>query len=436
MADLEAMTCPAEHARIVTLDYKEKNRDVVVIGGGPAGMMAAVQAAEAGASVLLLEKNEKLGKKLLITGGGRCNVTNAEFDNRKLLEKFKGSAKFLFSPFSQFSVKEAIDFFHARGVATRVEAEKRVFPTTDKAESVWQALVESLAKSKAEVSLISAVAGLLVENGQVAGVRLADGRVAKARSYVLATGGKSRPETGSTGEGFAWLKEIGHTVIDPDPALVPVRTKEEWAHGLSGLSLPSAKLTLLQNGAKQGLGKGKILFTHFGLSGPLVLNMSKDIRELLKYGAVEISLDLFPDFDPGALDKKLQELFREAQNKKFKNSLSGFLPPLLASAIIPLSGIDPEKFVNKVSREERLALGKILKALEMTPTGLLGADKAIVTSGGVALEEVDFKTMQSKLYPNLYLVGDVLNIDRPSGGYSLQLCWTTGYVAGQAAARS
>ncbi len=407
--------------------------DVAVIGGGPAGMMAAVQAAEIGARVILLEKNEKLGKKLLITGGGRCNVTNAEFDNRTLLGKFKDNAKFLFSPFSQFSVKEALDFFHLRKMMTKTEAEKRVFPITDKAESVWQTLVDALKKTKVMVQVNAAVNGFEIADKKITGVRLVSGEVIKARSYILATGGKSRPETGSTGDGFVWLKAIGHTVIEPDPALVPVKIKEEWVRQLSGLSLPTAKLTIFQNKVKQGSAKGKMLFTHFGLSGPLVLNMSKDIGELLKYGEVMVSLDVVAELDPGALDKKLQELFKDVQNKKFKNSLSGFLPPSLVPTIVTLSGIDPEKFVNKVSREERLALGKLLKDLQMTPTGLLGTEKAIVTSGGVSLEEVDFKTMQSKLYSNLYLVGDILNIDRPSGGYSLQLCWTTGYVAGKVA---
>ncbi len=411
--------------------------DVAVIGGGPAGMMAAGRAAERGLKVILIEKNDSLGKKLLITGGGRCNVTNAEFDDRTLLAKFKENDKFLFSAFSQWSVKESLDFFNSRGMATKIEAEKRVFPTSDKARSVWNVLVEYMKKGTVTVLSNSPVIGFneITEASprQITSVQLKGGKTIQARSFMLATGGKSRPETGSTGEGFEWLKTLGHTVVESDAALVPVKVKDSWVKQLSGLTLPEVKITLFQNETKQLMKKGKILFTHFGVSGPTILNMSKDIRELLKYGEVIISVDIMPKHDYSTLNDALQELFKKESNKKFKNSLGSLLPSSLVPVIIEKSGINPDTFCHSVTREERLDLVKLLKDVRMRATGLLGVEKAIVTSGGVVLTEVDFRTMQSKLIPNLYVVGDVLNIDRPSGGYSLQICWTTGYVAGNSA---
>lgn len=404
--------------------------DVVVIGGGPAGMMAAGRAAELGARVALLEKNPSLGKKLLITGGGRCNVTNAEFDTRVFLAKFKKSDKFLFSAFSQYGVKEALDFFHSRKMPTKVEAEKRVFPESNKSVSVWETLVAYMRQGGVAVFKNSAVSGFVKKGNVVLAAKLKDGREIQGHSFILATGGKSRPETGSTGEGFSWLKAVGHTVVDQGAALTPVAIKDAWVKRLQGVSLAGVKLTILQGGVPQGVSKGKILFTHFGVSGPMVLNASRDIGELLKYGSVVLSLDLFPTLDAGALDRKVREALGEKSNKQFKNILALLVPAAFAPVLVELSGVPGETFGHSVTREQRKKFISLLKDLRMDVSGLLGADKAIVTSGGVALQEVDFKTMRSRKIENLYLVGDVLNIDRPSGGYSLQLCWTTGFVAG------
>jgi len=415
--------------------------DLIVIGGGPAGMMAAGRAAEKAREerremkVLLLEKNSGLGKKLLITGGGRCNVTNAEFDDRELLAKFKDNSKFLFSPFSQHSVRQSLAFFNSRGMETKVEAEKRVFPVTDKAETVWQVMVDYLKRNNVTVRSDAAVVSFVKDQaGIMTGVKLKSGETIQGRAFVLATGGKSHPETGSTGEGFKWLRDLGHTVIEPSAALVPIEVKDSWVKQLSGVSLPRAKITLFQNGVKQAAGRrnnvGKILFTHFGLSGPAILNMSSEIGELLKYGEVLLSLDLMPAHDYATLNAALQKLFKKESNKKFKNAITELIPKAFLPIILERSNIHPDTFCHSVTREARLDLVKLLKDLHITPTKLLGTDKAIITSGGVALEEVDWRTMRSKLVPNLYLVGDVLNIDRPSGGYSLQLCWTTGWVAG------
>ncbi len=405
--------------------------DVVVIGGGPAGMMSAIEASKKGLKVLLLEKNSRLGEKLLITGGGRCNVTNEEYDNKKLLAKFKDAEPFLYSPFSQFAVKDTLDFFHSHNMPTKTEALQRVFPASNKSESVWNVLVNELKQSSVEILYDSSVKGFVKDENIITGVKLSDGKIISAKNFILATGGKSRPETGSTGDGFKWLREIGHNVIEPSASLVPIAIKDEWVKTLQGITMPEVKITVTQFDKKQKMSKGKILFTHFGITGPTVLNMSKDIGELLTYGDVFITIDLLPELDHGMFNKKLQEIFIREHNKKIKNSLDELFVSALSPIVLEKSNIDPDKKCNSITKEERMELIETAKNMKMEVNELLGTDKAIVTSGGVDLKEVNFKTMQSKLYPNLYLVGDILNIDRPSGGYSLQICWTTGYVAGK-----
>lgn len=416
-----------------TSHSKETIYDVAVIGGGASGMLSAGIAASLGASVIVIEKNETLGKKLLITGGGRCNVTNAEYDTKKFLEKFKDDKKFLFSPFSKFSAKDTVQFFNMRDMETKVEKENRVFPLSNSAQSVFDILMKELKNTKVTIMNNASAKGFTVTDGMVEHICLRDKVIVKARTYILATGGKSRPETGSTGEGFNWLREIGHTIIEQASSLVPIQVSEKWVHTLSGVTVEDIKLTVYLNNKPQSRHKGKILFTHFGLSGPMILNMSKDVGELLKYGEVTIFLDLLPHLDIGLLDKHFQEVLITHQNKKIKNSISDIIPQALAPVLITLSSIDPDKPVNILTKDERLTLVRLMKHLPMTITGLMGEDKAIVTSGGVDLREIDFKTMASVKYPNLFIIGDMLNIDRPSGGYSLQLCWTTGYVAAQSA---
>ncbi len=406
--------------------------DVIVIGGGPAGMMSAGRAAESGARVALLEKNATLGTKLLITGGGRSNITNAEFDQHAFLAKFGVAGKFLFSPLSQFGVQDTLDFFHEHGMPTKIEAEKRVFPVSDSAQSVWDALVGYMRAGNVAILTGMEVIGIETADGAVSGVRMKNNAVLTAKDYIFATGGLSHPETGSTGEGFRFLEKIGHTVVAPRPALVPLRVREAWVSELAGVSFVDVKFSYFHKDKKIESGRGKILFTHIGLSGPLVLNMSRGISEFLQYGAVSVAFDFLPTKNVGEIDREIQTLFEVQKNKQVKNSLDGFLVPAMIPVFLKLTDINPEKPVHSVTRDERMKLARLAKDFRMTVTGLLGTDKAIVTSGGVPLEEVDCKYMCSRKLANLYLVGDVLNIDRPSGGYSLQLCWTTGFVAGSA----
>lgn len=397
-------------------------------------MMAAGRAAELGARVLLLEKNDELGRKLLITGGGRCNVTNAEEDRRKLLAKYGESDKFLFSAFAQYGTPEALAFFHERGMDTKVENEGRVFPVSDSAASVKDVLVAYMEAGNVTVRSRAVVESIEVAGGQVTGVRLADGEVITGAKYILATGGRSRPETGSTGDGFSWLEKIGHTVRLSAAALVPLALEETWAKRLPGLSLDDVKITVLQDDTKQDLRTGRVMFTHFGITGPTVLNMSRDIGALLDYGPVTLSLDLFPKEDIGALDVRVVALFEANGKKNVRNTLVELVPKALATALVELAGISEEVQCHGVHKDNRIALVSLLKGLPVTVSGLMGLEKAVITSGGIALEEVDFKTMASRMFPNLYVVGDLLDINRPTGGYSLQLCWTTGYVAGTAGA--
>ncbi len=406
--------------------------DIVVIGGGPAGMMAAGRAAERGRSVLLLEKNEKPGKKLLITGGGRCNVTNNTTDVRTMLGRYKESGKFLFSAFSQFAVKDAITFFEKRNVSLKEENEGRMFPKTNKAQSIWDVLTRYIQEGNVSVRTKADVSGIEKStDSEHLIITLKGGEKITAGSCIVATGGTSHPETGSTGEGFRWLKKLGHTVIENNFALVPLALSDDWAKSLGGVTLSSIKLTVLADDKKQSVHTGKLLFTHFGVSGPTILNMSREVGELLEHSTVTILLDLFPKLDPAAMREKIQTLLMTESNKKIKNAFGTLIPSALVLPLLTLAGIDGDTPNHSVRSGERTKLTVLLKNVPLHVKGLLGANKAVISAGGVALTEVDFKTMESRIVPNLYIIGDVLNIDRPSGGYSLQLCWTTGFVAGE-----
>lgn len=401
---------------------------MVVVGGGPAGMMAAANASQRGGRVVLLEKNPVLGKKLSITGGGRCNVTNNKPKVREMLSVYAQAGKFLFSTFTQHGVIDTVAWFLERGVPFKEENDGRLFPKTESAESIRQTLVAELTKQKVEVRLKQAVLGITYDKKSKEFKVETNDEVVCARACVVATGGYARPETGSTGEGFLWLNKLGHTIHAHDDALVPVALESTWTKTLSGLTLPEVVLSVWADGKKYHSKTGRVLFTHFGVSGPLVLNMSKIIGDTLEIAPVELRLNLFPAYDAGALKEYLK--LKLASNKKLQNALAEILPTQLVKAILKQLGIDGETPCHSVSTTDRKKLLLYLQAVPLPVRGLLGADKAIVSSGGVSLEEVDFRTMMSKVIPHLYVVGDVLNINRPSGGYSLQLCWSTGFVAG------
>lgn len=409
--------------------------DVVVIGGGPAGMMAALSAMQTSATVVLLEKNNVLGKKLLITGGGRCNVTNNKPVVREMLSMYKAEGKYLFSTFMQHGVKETLDWFTGHGVDTVEENEGRLFPSTKKAETIQQALVQALAKSDVQVMSESMVSAIIKTDDGFT-INLSGGGTIEAKKCIVATGGTTRPETGSTGEGMRWLAALGHTIVPNSFALVPLTLKSDWTQTLSGLTLADIKLTIVADDKKHSSQEGKVLFTHVGVTGPTILNMSKTVGDLLEYADVTIKLDMFPGKDPAAVDQIIKDVFAADSNKKIRNALSQLFPAAFVKAVLEQCQIDAETKCNSVSRADRIKLGQYVKGVPLPVKGLLGKDKAIVSAGGVDLDEVDFKTMESKVVPGLYVIGDVLNINRPSGGYSLQLCWTTGAVAGEWAGKS
>jgi predicted Rossmann fold flavoprotein len=416
--------------------------DLIVIGGGPAGMMSAISAALSGQSVLLLEKNSHLGKKLLITGGGRCNVTNSEFDIRKFLAHYKDSDKFLFSAFSQHAAADTLEFFHTRNMQTKVENEGRTFPISDSARSVYNVLIKEMEKLGVVVVTQVQVQAFETQPSIHDGFKTHIQHVMvdiegasytlKAKRYVLATGGTSHPETGSTGDAYPWLRDMGHTVIVPKPVLVPVTIQDRWVKDLQGISFTGIKLTVYADGEKVAVKKGRILCTHFGITGPTVLNMSKTISDLLDdKKKVTIQLDILPMYDHGVLNEKLQELFSEHKSKMIKNTLGEIIPQTVVEKVLSLAGVSDTVVCSQVTREERIRLIDAMKKMSMTVSGLLGEDKAIIASGGVPLTEIDFKTCSSRICDNMSPIGDLLDIDRPSGGYSLQLCWTTGWVSGK-----
>lgn len=415
---------------------RREHFDVAVIGGGPAGMMAAGRAAELGARVVLVEKNTELGKKLLITGGGRCNVTNAEFDTRKFVEKLGKNGRFFFSPLAAFGPKDTIEFFEGLGMKTKVEDRKRVFPLSNDASDVLGSLRKYMEQGRVEIMTGVAAAGFNRREQRLTQLIVRGGEV-EAGAYIVATGGRSHPETGATGEGLKWLQTLGHHVANPFPALVPLKISDAWVKQTQGLSMDNIGVTLTVNGRKDVSRTGNILFTHFGMSGPTILDISKRVGEVLKNkeDVVCLVLDLKPAMTREQLDERMQKDFKKFQNKTFRNSLDDLLPRKLIPAVIKMSQINPNKPVHEITREERRQIVTLLKEMTMTPIGLLGFDKAITSSGGVDLTEIDLKTMKSKIIDNLFIAGDVLDVDAPTGGYNLQICWSTGFVAGEYASK-
>jgi len=398
--------------------------------------MAAGRAAELGATVLLVEKNPSLGRKLLISGGGRCNFTNAEPDPRVLAGHFGEARQALLSPFSKFSSTEALAWFAAHGMPYHIEAHQRAFPADNESRSVLAALERYLAEGRVRTRLGTEVLTLEADKAgatRITGVRTRHETLVAGR-YVLATGGTSHPETGSTGDGFRWLGELGLRVRFPEPSLVPVAVREPWVAELAGLAFPEAGLAAWVDGERQDYRQGKLLFTHFGLSGPLVLNFATDLSRLrsrtVRRGELVLKVDFFPDLDAKTLDRDLVDRFAKQAGKKLKNSLGGLLPPRLIPRVLAVSGADSEKVLAQVTRAERDAVVAALKGLPLTFKSLMDESRAVVSSGGLSIDEVDWRTMSCKRVPNLAVTGDLLDINRPSGGFSLQLCWATGWVAG------
>lgn len=415
-------------------ENKIKIWDVVIIGGGASGMMAGAVAGARGKSVLILDKNRSLGEKLKITGGGRCNITNAEPDIHKLLKVYGEGAPFLYSPFSIFGVKDTFKYFESRGLPLVVQARNRVFPVTEKALDVFEVLRKDLVRNHVVIKSNCKVLKIRTKEGNVECVETDSGMV-YGNSFILATGGLSHPETGSTGDGFKWLKDLGHEVKTPSPNIVPIAVSDKWVKSLAGVSLSFMKITFFLEGKKQFSKTGKILFTHFGLSGPLILNSSKKVDDLLQQeGRVTAHIDCFPDTNEGKLEESIIKVFDNNKNKVWRTILKEIVPEGMPRAIELIdTGIDFNTKVHSISKESRKKFVMLLKSLPIHITNLMGYERSVVADGGVSLREIDMKTMSSKLFSNLYITGDLLNISRNSGGYSLQICWTTGYIAGMSA---
>jgi len=406
--------------------------DVAVIGGGPAGMIAAGKAGESGSRVVLIEKNKSLGVKLLITGKGRCNLTNKVEESREITKKFGKNGKFLFSSLSKFGVNETIKFFKKNGLRTKIERGNRVFPTSDKSQDVLRTLSYYLRKFNVEMRTNSKVKKIVERGNNIRKIILSSGEEIIAKNFIICTGGMACPITGCTGDGYRWVRKIGHTIIDPSPALVPIIVKDKYIGELEGLSLKNVEISVYNNDKKIDSRFGEAIFTANGMSGPIILDMSKRIGKELP-GKIRIQIDFKPALDSIKLDRRIQRDFEKSHNKLFKNSLNDLLPKKLISTIVRLSKIDPNKKVNSITKEERTGLLHLLKGFSLEVKGLEGFKRAIITTGGIKLSEIDQKTMKSKLINNLYFAGEILNLDGPTGGYNLQACWTTGYVAGESA---
>ena len=409
---------------------------VIVIGGGPAGMFAAYFAAKNGHKVTLLEQNEKLGKKLYITGKGRCNITNAS-DMEDLFANVCSNEKFLYSAFYSYTNDQVVEFFEEYGLRTKVERGNRVFPVSDHSSDVIATLTKALKAVSVEVKLYTKVTSLIIEEmdgqTQIKGVSLEDGTSMMADSVILATGGVSYPSTGATGDGYRFAEKLNHKIVEPTPSLVPFEIQEAWVTEMQGLALKNVSITIEREGKKLYNDFGEMLFTHFGVSGPMILSASASIKPAyFKDFAHEMTLkiDLKPALDKEQLDKRILKDFEEAKNKQYKNSIQKLLPSKMIPIIITLSGIDPDKKVNEITKEERRKLVDLLKGLPMTIIGLRGWNEAIITKGGVSVKNVNPSTMESKLVKNLYFAGELLDLDAMTGGYNLQIAWSTGYLAG------
>lgn len=407
-------------------------KKVLVIGGGAAGMMAAIGAAGVGHEVHLFEKNEKLGKKLYITGKGRCNITN-NCDVESLLNHVISNQKFLYSAFYTFTSQDMMALLESQGLALKTERGNRVFPVSDKSSDVISALWTKLKSMGVHIHMNTSVSRLLLSQMPVTfeGIELEDGKKVYGDSVIIATGGLSYKSTGSTGDGYRMAAAAGHTLVKTMPSLVPLNIGEDWCGLLQGLSLKNIRAAFKANQKTVYEDMGEMLFTHYGVSGPLILSGSAHITGLLHQNKkITLTLDLKPALDFDQLDARILRDFEENKNKQFRNALSGLLPSKMIPVIVQLSEIDPYKQVNEVSRTERLRLCRLMKELTMTVTGTRDYNEAVITRGGVCAKEVDPSTMKSKLVPGISFAGEVLDLDALTGGYNLQIAWSTAWLAG------
>ncbi len=410
------------------------SRQIIVIGAGAAGMMAAGQAAALGAQVLLLERNSRPGRKLMITGKGRCNVTNACTLLNELMEFIPTNGRFLYSAFSRMMPYDVIDFFETAGVPMKIERGNRVFPESDKAVDVVDAL-DKFCKQNGVKRLEERVVALLQEDGCVAGVKCESGNTYHADAVIVATGGMSYPLTGSTGDGYTLAKQAGHSIIDPKPSLVPLETQEKWVREAQGLALKNVRLTVFdtEKYSEVYTDFGEMLFTHFGVSGPIVLSASAHLSDIKK-DRYQLLIDLKPALSHEQLDARILRDFAEMPNKALANALAKLLPKSLIPIIVRLSGIPSDLRVNQITRDDRQALGALIKELPLTVTKKRPIEEAIVTAGGVNVTQVNPKTMESKLLKGLYFAGEVLDVDAYTGGFNLQIAFATGNLSGTSAA--
>ena len=402
---------------------------VIVIGGGASGAVAAIFAARNGHQVELFEKNEKIGKKLFITGKGRCNVTNAG-DMDALFDAVKSNPKFLYSAFYSFTNEQAMDFFEELGVRLKVERGNRVFPESDHSSDIIHALKHELERLGVEIHFCTEVKDVLVEHEKFTGIVLKNGKKVSGDACVVATGGISYASTGSTGDGYRFAEKTGHKVTELYPSLVPMEVKEWYAKELQGLSLRNVQGTILDGKKKLYDEFGEMLFTHYGVSGPIIISASSVVGKKLQDKELTLQIDLKPALSREQLDQRVLRDFEENKNKQFKNAVDKLFPAKLKPIMIELSGISPEKKVNEISKEERLCFVDLIKNFKMTLTGLRSYNEAIITKGGVSVKDIDPGTMKSKKISGLYFAGEVLDLDALTGGFNLQIAWSTGYLAG------